>query len=305
MHVDLSGLSISLSLHQNAPADIADCDDVWAGHSKPATPGSAAPSPGITRSSRIDSITIEAFSDMDCSRPLDSASLSVDPDGCTKCWLRLSGSEKRLAKHGVYFRTRARCSFHGEAVHPGGGMIISAWSPTCVLLGDDGSRQRGMTGSEVMQARGIAFRTGASPLPLWLHEDVRTRSTGGCLWDVAMVIGELAAGGYTASTGRLTGGWQLLIEGRGMREGARVIELGAGTGAVGLLSGMAGAGEVVFTDNDDAVLALLAENAQANLGKSENPASPLPNDRRRRRTCTSQPRGGRDIGLSLPLGVRF
>ena len=281
--VDLVNLGISLSLHPDIIPAASLFDDVWSRGQEAAHDSGGG--------GGIADIVLEAFADMQCSRALDAGQLAVGKDGCARAWIRIRAAAQ--TRRGFsHLRIRARCTYNRAPVHAGGGIILSAWSPTCVLMGEGDAKQPAMVGEEALQARSLTFGSfkGHQPLPLWLYEDVRTRSTGGNLWDVAMIIGEVVAACYAIWRIReeggqgdeescvdvegLEGGWKLLVGdprqvglvGDAFKHGGRVAELGAGTGAVGLLCGMAGAGEVVFTDNDEEVLSLLRMNAAANLG---------------------------------------
>jgi predicted nicotinamide N-methyase len=284
--VDLANLGISLSLHPDIVPPASLFDDVWSRGQETAQDAGGGGGGGVA------GIALEAFADMECSRALDAERLAVGRDGCARAWIRAGAPTRRGCSH---LRIRARCTYNRAPVHAGGGMILSAWSPTCVLMGEGDAKQPAMAGEEALQARSLTFgslKGHHRPLPLWLYENVRTRSTGGNLWDVAMIVGEVVAACYDIGRVReeggevgeepsldaesLEGGWKLLLgdpkrqvglAGGAFKHGGRVAELGAGTGAVGLLCGMAGAGEVVLTDNDEEVLSLLRMNAAANLGK--------------------------------------
>ena len=71
--------------------------------------------------------------------------------------------------------------------------------------------------------------------------------TGGAVWPAAELLAQ----------------WMLIDE-REAVQGARVLELGSGTGAVGLFAAGCGASSVLLTDGDASLCSLAADNARDN-----------------------------------------
>lgn len=88
-------------------------------------------------------------------------------------------------------------------------------------------------------------------------------STGGSVWSCGVLMSGLVScpDAWSALWGEKSAVASI--------KGSRVLELGCGTGLVGIACAMAGASHVELTDGDTGILALANDNAQRNLEKVE------------------------------------
>lgn len=98
----------------------------------------------------------------------------------------------------------------------------------------------------------VITATGLPPLPQGSRLAInapgwgRGIGTGGAVWPAAETL------------------CQWLLEEQRLVQGASVLELGSGTGAVGIFAAGCGASHVLLTDGDESLVSLAAENAQNN-----------------------------------------
>jgi len=246
--LDLSGLKISISLASDSCVE-EDQGRVLGGKS------------------------LRVFRDRACTDEAASPSaISFDRECLCKVWARIDDAapapSRRPASDFRTFRLRVEC-YHERlgSMHPGGGPILGVRSPVFTVLASDapvaGRSERSSEPPESsFELRKLDLGAGAAVgggrlRALWVYELSKGQSTGCSVWDAAAELAraiarcsvgappEPDAAAAATAAGWAGGGrvdaWRCEIE------GARVLELGAGTGLVGLAAGVLGARHVTLT----------------------------------------------------------